>query len=140
MRKLAILRSRWTHVSKNQLPTLQVLFGDYIGKRGKGYMLERAKFLFSEIIVSITQLQIVVMGVPLVLQEKRSQLLSMRMQVQSLALLSGSGIHCCCELWCRPVAISPNLTSSLRTSICCGCAPRKKGKWWSCLVCGWNII
>ena len=27
------------HVPKNQLPTRQVLLGDYIGERGKGYVL-----------------------------------------------------------------------------------------------------
>ena len=29
------------------------------------------------------------------------QLVTMRLQVQSLALLSGLRILCCCELWCR---------------------------------------
>ena len=29
-----------------------------------------------------------------------TQLVSVRVQVQSLALLSGLGIQCCCELWC----------------------------------------
>ena len=40
-------------------------------------------------------------GVPIVAQQKRTQLVSMRMQVQSLVSLSGSGICHCCELWCR---------------------------------------
>ena len=40
-------------------------------------------------------------GVPLLAQWKHIQLGSMRMQVQSLALLSGSGIRRCCELSCR---------------------------------------
>ena len=39
-------------------------------------------------------------GVPVVAQQKRIQLASMRMQVQSLASLSGLRIQCCCELWC----------------------------------------
>ena len=34
-------------------------------------------------------------------QRKQIQLVSMRMQVQSLDSLSGSGIWCCYELWCR---------------------------------------
>ena len=34
-------------------------------------------------------------------QQKQIRLVSMRMQVQSLALLSGSRIQCCRELWCR---------------------------------------
>ena len=41
-------------------------------------------------------------GVPTVAQQKRIQLVSMRMRVQSLAMLSGSGIWCFCELCCRP--------------------------------------
>ena len=41
------------------------------------------------------------LGVPVVAQQKRIWLISMRMQVQSLALLGGSGIRHCHELWCR---------------------------------------
>ena len=40
-------------------------------------------------------------GVPVVVQKKRIRLVSMRMQVQSLASLKGSGIQRCRELWCR---------------------------------------
>ena len=40
-------------------------------------------------------------GVPFVAQQKQIWLVSMRVQVRSLALLSRSGILCCCELWCR---------------------------------------
>ena len=40
-------------------------------------------------------------GVPVVVQRKLIQLVSMRMWVQSLALLSGSGIWHHHELWCR---------------------------------------
>ena len=40
-------------------------------------------------------------GVPVAAQWKRNWLASMRMQVRSLALLSGLRIHHCCELWCR---------------------------------------
>ena len=65
---------------------------------------------------------------------------SMRMQVQSLALLSGSEIRCCHELWCRSQAwlrsciavavvqacsCSSNSTPSLGTSMCRGCVPKK---------------
>ena len=32
---------------------------------------------------------------------KRIRLGTMRLQVRSLALLSGLRIQCCCELWCR---------------------------------------
>ena len=39
-------------------------------------------------------------GVPVMAQQKRIWLASMRTQVQSLALLSGIRIQCCHELWC----------------------------------------
>ena len=67
----------------------------------------------------------------------------MRLQVPSLALLSGFRIRCCNELWCRwqmqlgsraagavPVAGSCSSTSTpdLGTSICCGFGPKKKKK------------
>ena len=42
-----------------------------------------------------------IVGVPVVVQRKQIQLVSMRMQVWSLAFLSGLRIQCCCELWCR---------------------------------------
>ena len=41
------------------------------------------------------------LGVPVVAQRKRIQLGTMRLHVQSLALLSGLKIRCCPELWCR---------------------------------------
>ena len=65
----------------------------------------------------------------------------MRIQVLSLALLSGLGIWCCRELWCGSqmwlgsgVAVAvvwagsgrSNLTLSLGTSICCRCGPNKR--------------
>ena len=40
-------------------------------------------------------------GVPIAAQRKRIRLVSMRMQVRTLALLSGSGILPRLELWCR---------------------------------------
>ena len=40
-------------------------------------------------------------GVPVVAQRKRIQLGTTRLQVESLALLSGLKICRCCELWCR---------------------------------------
>ena len=42
--------------------------------------------------------------VPIVVQRKRIQLVSLRRQVLSLALLSGLRIPSCCELWCRLAA------------------------------------
>ena len=65
----------------------------------------------------------------------------MRIRVRSLALLSDLRIWCCRELWCRSkmwlrsrtaVAMvqarswSSDSTSSLGTSICCGCSPKKQ--------------
>ena len=80
-------------------------------------------------------------GVPVVVQRKRTPLVSMRMQVRSLVLLSGSGIWRCCERWCRlqtwlgsciAVAVveaggcSSDSASSLGTSTCCKCSPKKQ--------------
>ena len=42
------------------------------------------------------------MGVPVVVQQKRIRLGTMRLQVQSLVLLSGLRMWRCHELWCRP--------------------------------------
>ena len=77
------------------------------------------------------------------LQWKQIRLVSMRIWVRTLILLSGSGIHKCCELWCRQqvqlgsrVAVtveqansySSNLTPSLETSICRKYGPKNKKK------------
>ena len=73
------------------------------------------------------------------MQQKHMQLASMRIWVQSLTLLSGSGIQHCCELWWRSqkwlrshVAVahscSSDSTSSLGNSICHRCNPKKKKK------------
>ena len=40
-------------------------------------------------------------GVPIVAQWKQIQLVSMSMQVRSMASLSGLGIWHCCKPWCR---------------------------------------
>ena len=74
-------------------------------------------------------------------QQKQTQLVSMRMRVGSLASLSGLRIWCCHKLWCRSQtwlgsgvaaakasSYSFGLTSSLGTSICCRCGPKKKKK------------
>ena len=73
----------------------------------------------------------------------RTRLVSMRMEVQSLASLSVLRIQRChkrqcmsrCSLdlawlwlWCMPAAGSSNVTPSLRTSICCRCGHKKKKK------------
>ena len=41
------------------------------------------------------------MGVPIVVQWKRIQLVSLRMWIRSLASISGLRIQRCSELWCR---------------------------------------
>ena len=76
-------------------------------------------------------------------QWKQISLVSMRTQVQSLALLSGLRIQCCCKLWCRlqmrlssgiVVAVaqasscSSSSTLSLGNSIYHGCSPKKTKK------------
>ena len=40
-------------------------------------------------------------GVPIVAQQKRIRLGTMRLLVRSLAFLGGLRIQCCHELWCR---------------------------------------
>ena len=54
----------------------------------------------------------------------------MKLQVQSLASLSGLRVQCCCELWCRLAAIAPiwPLATSLGTSTCHGCGPKMQKK------------
>ena len=44
------------------------------------------------------------MGVSTVVQWKQIRLGTMRLQVRSLASLSGLRIQPCCGLWCRPAA------------------------------------
>ena len=76
-------------------------------------------------------------------QGKRIRLGTLRLWVQSLALISGLGIWHCHELWFRsptwlrsrvamPVvqagSYSSDSTPSLGTSICLGCLKRKKEK------------
>ena len=50
-------------------------------------------------------------GVPIVVQQKRIQLVSMRMQVRSLASLSGLRIQRCCELWGRSQMLPGSLVA-----------------------------
>ena len=47
------------------------------------------------------------LGVPVVVQQKRTCPATVRVQVPSLASLRGLRIWCCCERWCRPVATAP---------------------------------
>ena len=82
-------------------------------------------------------------GVPLVVQQKRIRVGTMRLRRQSLASFSGLRIGHCRELWCRSktqlgscvaVAVtkasscSSDLTPSLGTSICHECALKSKTK------------
>ena len=80
-------------------------------------------------------------GVPIVVQQKRIQLGTMRFQVRSLASLSGLRTRACCELWCRlqmwlesgvAVAVASSYSSdwapSLGTSTCRWCSPKKTKK------------
>ena len=70
----------------------------------------------------------------------RTQLVSMRMQVQSLSFVSELRIWCCCELWHRLkmwlnlvllwlwhrlTAAAPIRLPNLRNSIRCRCGPKK---------------
>ena len=73
-------------------------------------------------------------GVAVVAQWKWIWLVSTRVWIWSLAFLSGLGIRCYRELWCRlQTAWIPcycccgfDFTPSLRSSICCGCSPKKQ--------------
>ena len=91
--------------------------------------------------LSFLQLKLKLLGVSVLAQRKRIQLVCMRMRVQSLASLSRSGIRHCHELQCRSqrqlrsgvaVAVvsagscSSDWTPSLGTSICCTCGPKKQ--------------
>lgn len=58
LRKPAILGGRWTHVPKNQLPTLQVLLRNFIRKSGRDCVLGGEELLFSEMIISTTWFQV----------------------------------------------------------------------------------
>ena len=78
-------------------------------------------------------------GVPIVMQQKRTRLVSMRIQVQSLASVGGgssvamscgAGHRCGSDpvwLWlcCRLAATAPKSTASLGISICLMCSPKK---------------
>ena len=78
-------------------------------------------------------------GIPIVAQQKEIQLVSMRMQVQSLASLCGLGIGVAVScgavhrrgsdpawLWHRSAAVAPISTPSLGTYICHKCGPGNK--------------
>ena len=90
--------------------------------------------------MQFSHLKLSFFGVPIVAQRKQIWLGSMRIQIQSLASLSGLRIQHFHELWCRPqmwlgsgvaVAVvkagsySSDSTPSLGTSICCECGPKK---------------
>ena len=52
----------------------------------------------------------------------------MRTRVQSLALLHGLRIHCCCELWCRPAAVAPIRPLAWESPYSAGVALKNKNK------------
>ena len=76
------------------------------------------------------------LGVPVVAQQKRILLGTMRLRVRSLDLLSGLRIwhcrkllrSCVARLWHRPAVVAPIGPPSLGTSMCHGCGPKKKKK------------
>ena len=61
-------------------------------------------------------------------QQKQIQLGTMRMQVQSLASISGLRIGRCCELWCRLVATAPIRPLAWEPPYATGVALRQKDK------------
>ena len=66
-------------------------------------------------------------GVPMVAQQKWISPASIRMQVWSLASLSGSRIWCCSELWCR-LQMQLHFYPYLGTAISHRCGPKKTKK------------
>ena len=76
----------------------------------------------------------ILQGVPIVAQGKQIRLASMRMQVRSLALLSGLRIWHCCELWCSrrhgsdPVLLWLWCKPKAAALICHSCGPKKQQK------------
>jgi len=68
------------------------------------------------------------MEFPLSLSGLRNLLVSRRMQVPSLALLSGLQIWCCCELWCRPAAAAPIRPLAWELPYATGVALKRKKK------------
>ena len=53
------------------------------------------------VLLTTQAIEIIIVGVPVVVQRKHIRLGTMRWRVQSLASLSGSRIWRCCELWYR---------------------------------------
>jgi len=101
--------------------------------------------LFTMVIITFTEVfwfkKKIFVRVSIMVQWKQIWLGTMRLQVWSLALLSGLRIGHCHELWCRSqtlfrsgvsVAVakagscSSDLTPSLGTSICHRCSPKKQ--------------
>ena len=76
-----------------------------------------------------------ILGVPIVEQQKRIQLGTMKLWVRSLALLSGLRIYHCCVLWCRSqtqlgrlAAVAPNLPLAWEPVYAAGTALKSKKK------------
>ena len=61
-------------------------------------------------------------------QQKRIRLGTMRLQVRSLASLSGLRIWHCRELWCRPAAVAPTGPLAWETPCAMDAALKKKKK------------
>ena len=84
-------------------------------KSKKSFVLESMKHKkqFDEALAMVWWVKNLTAGVSIMVQRKWICLVSMRMRVRSLASLSGSGIWCCHELWCR--------SQMWLGSPCCGC-------------------
>ena len=113
------------HLQENTRRLSACFTVDFAGQKGMADILKKCFFFFF----------LKKNRVPIVAQQKRIQLASMRAWVQSLALLSGFRIWSCCELQCRSqtwlrsgIAVSvayassysSNYTPSLGASICHG--------------------
>ena len=82
----------------------------------------------STCLIHVHTFKLTLKRVPIVAQWKQIQLVSMRIQVRSLALLSGLRIWRCCELWHRlaVAALIQPLASELPYAIGAGLKSKKK--------------
>ena len=69
-----------------------LLYSRKLTEHCKPAIIEKIKIIINKILK---------VGVPVMGQQKRIQQGTMRLQVRSLASLSGLRIWCCRELWCR---------------------------------------
>ena len=103
--------SRWqsiTHFTFHLLPHYVLLLdvAIYINVHFPGNEILFKNRSLLEFPLWLSRLRNCLVEVSVVVQQKRTRIVSMWTQVWSLALLSGSRIWHCCKLWCRPAAVA----------------------------------